>query len=352
MSLARWANIVITAAAVAVPALDSANGQSAVASPPPPYPAPGRMVDVGGWRLHLNCTGDSTRSAPTVILEPGIGDFSVEWSLVQPGVAKFARVCSYDRAGDGWSDTGPDPRTFHQIVYELHTLLTNAGVRPPYILAGHSYGGWLIHEYRAEFPTEVAGMVFVDAGALDPWRMTPDRGLVRSSQLVTGRPIPPVKTFGPLREADVPRVAMNQIMSGTTRAAQTANEAPRDKLPPEAQAMRTWALGRWQHAAAANNPFEADELAALNARLAEKKEYPFGDMPLIVLTRGVAEESGQDAKAFEAEHRRDHAAVAHLSRMGKLIVAERSGHHIQIQEPELVITAIQEVLRAAASPRR
>ena len=74
-------------------------------------------MDIGGWRLHLNCAGASSASQPTVILEAGIGDFSVEWSLVQPGVAKFARVCTYDRGGDGWSDLGPHPRTMHQIVY-------------------------------------------------------------------------------------------------------------------------------------------------------------------------------------------------------------------------------------------
>ena len=86
-------------------------------STPPPFPAPGRLVDVGGWRLHLHCTGEARPSRPTVILEAGLGDFSVEWSLVQPGVARFARVCSYDRAGDGWSDLGPHPRTMHHIVF-------------------------------------------------------------------------------------------------------------------------------------------------------------------------------------------------------------------------------------------
>src|SRR5262245_46314211 len=76
----------------------------------PPYAAPGRLVDIGGWKLHLNCTGEAKPQQPTVILEAGVGDFSVEWSLVQPSVAKTARVCSYDRADDGWSDYGPSPR--------------------------------------------------------------------------------------------------------------------------------------------------------------------------------------------------------------------------------------------------
>ena len=118
-------------------------------STPPPFPAPGRLVDVGGWRLHLSCTGEARPSQPTVILEAGLGDFSVEWSLVQPGVSRFARVCSYDRAGDGWSDIGPHPRTFRQIVYELHTLLERAGVRGPFVLVGHSYGGWLVRQYQS-----------------------------------------------------------------------------------------------------------------------------------------------------------------------------------------------------------
>src|SRR5262245_968009 len=107
----------------------------------PPLPPPGKLVDVGGWRLHLNGTGAARASQPTVILEAGAGDFSVEWALVQPGVASFARVCSYDRAGDGWSELGPHPRTKRQMVFELRTLLEKAGVKPPYVLVGQSFGG-------------------------------------------------------------------------------------------------------------------------------------------------------------------------------------------------------------------
>src|SRR5260370_233845 len=120
------------AALLLLVSLHAATAWAQSESTQPPFPPPGGLVDVGGWRLHLNCTGESRTSQPTVILEAGLGDFSVEWSLVQPGVAKFARVCSYDRAGDGWSDLGPHPRTMHQIVYELHTLLANAGVKPPF----------------------------------------------------------------------------------------------------------------------------------------------------------------------------------------------------------------------------
>src|SRR5437868_10982633 len=130
----------------------------------PPFPAPGTLIDVGGWRLHLNCTGVAHAGQPTVILEAGLGDFSVEWSLVQPGVATLARVCSYDRAGDGWSDIGPSPRTLRQIVDELHRLLERSGERSRYLLVGHSYGGWLAQLYQSSYPADVVGMVLVEPG--------------------------------------------------------------------------------------------------------------------------------------------------------------------------------------------
>jgi pimeloyl-ACP methyl ester carboxylesterase len=312
----------------------------------PPFPPPGNLVDVGGWRLHLNCTGEARASQPTVILEAGVGDFSVEWSLVQPGVAQFARVCSYDRAGDGWSDLGPHPRTLRQIVYELHTLLDKGGVKPPLVLVGHSYGGWLVRLYASTYSADVAGMVLIEAGADNPWRMLPDGKLARSSDLVKGNPIPAVKVVGPLRVSDIPPDALSQMKAGAQKLAQSPNEPPRDKLPPDAQRMRAWALAQVGHIAAAVNQLENEELAGLRAERA-KSEHPLGDIPLIVLTRGKSEEEGPDGKALEAEHRRDHTAMAAMSRNGKLIIAEHSGHHVQIDEPELVIKAIRDALAAA-----
>ena len=309
----------------------------------PPFPPPGKLVDVGGWRLHLNCTGETRASQPTVILEAGSGDFSVEWSLVQPGVAKFARVCSYDRGGDGWSDLGPHPRTMHQLVYELHTLLDKGGVKAPLVLVGHSYGGGLVRLYASTYPGDVVGMVLVEAGADNPWRLLPDGKLVRAAELATGRPIPTVKVSNPLRISDIPPGALSQMKAGLQKAAAVANESPRDKLPANAQRMRTWALGQLGHVAAAFNPFENQELAGLRAERA-KSPHPLGDMPLIVLTRGISEKDGPDGKAFGEEHRRDHAAIASMSRNGKLVIATRSGHHVQLDEPELVIKSIGEVL--------
>src|SRR5882724_8266856 len=175
--------------------------QDRSASNSPPVPPPGRLIDLGGWRLHLNCSRKATASQPTAILEAGAGDFSVDWSLVQPAVARFARVCSYDRAGSAWSDLGPRPRTMHQIVWELHTLLDKAGIKPPFVLVGHSYGGWLVRLYASTYPAEVAGMVLVEAGADNPRRILRDGNVGHASDLATGQPIPAVKTSGPLRES-------------------------------------------------------------------------------------------------------------------------------------------------------
>src|SRR5919107_3161482 len=129
------------------------------------YPAPGELVDVGGYSLHLYCTGEP--GAPAVVMDSGLGGTVLDWQLVQPEVAKFARVCTYDRAGMGWSERGAQPRTSQQFVQELHALLTNAGVEGPYVLVGQSLGGVNVQLYASQYPDEVAGMVLVDSTLTD-----------------------------------------------------------------------------------------------------------------------------------------------------------------------------------------
>jgi pimeloyl-ACP methyl ester carboxylesterase len=125
----------------------------------PPNP-PGWLVDSGGHRLHLNCTGEG---GPTVVVENGLGDFSFDWILVQSRVSRFTRICTYDRSGYAWSDPGPRPRTFAQLNLELHDALAKLGEHGPFILVGHSFGGPVVRNYAITYPAEVAGMVLVES---------------------------------------------------------------------------------------------------------------------------------------------------------------------------------------------
>jgi alpha-beta hydrolase superfamily lysophospholipase len=120
------------------------------------YPPPGQMVDVGGYRLHINCTGTGS---PTVVLDAGLGDWSLGWSAVQGEVAKTTHVCTYDRAGVGYSEAGPLPRNAEQFATELHTLLKQANIPGPYVMVGHSLGGLPVRVFVHDYPTEVAGVV-------------------------------------------------------------------------------------------------------------------------------------------------------------------------------------------------
>jgi len=305
----------------------------------PPIPAPGRMVDLGGWRVHLNCTGTRPSGQPLVVLEAGAGGFSVDWSLVQPEVARFARVCSYDRAGMGWSELGPRPRTERQIVWELHTLLAKAGEGPPYLLVGHSWGGILARAFIFTYPREVVGLVLEESGHERGTQVLRDGKMVRLVETATGRPVPEPKTSGPLKLSDIPPQILAQIEAS---AKQIQKQAARNGLPPDAQRMRIWAFGQAKHWATNDNPFEGEELATLLARWTGAP-HPLGALPIVVLSRGRA---GSDS-TVEQEHVRNQAELLRLSRRTRQVIARRSGHEVSLDEPELVVAAIRDVLAAA-----
>jgi pimeloyl-ACP methyl ester carboxylesterase len=127
-------------------------------------PRMGRAVDLGGRSINLYCSGSGS---PTVILETGAGSAGYAWVLVQPKIAAFTQACWYDRAGEGWSDPPPTPRTSAMITNDLHETLHRGGISPPYVLVGWSLGGELVRVFTAKFPNEVAGLVLVDSGHPD-----------------------------------------------------------------------------------------------------------------------------------------------------------------------------------------
>jgi pimeloyl-ACP methyl ester carboxylesterase len=134
------------------------------------FPEPGQLIDIDGIQLKLNCTG---QGSPTVVLEAGLGDVLIGWKRVQSPIAEFSRVCSYDRAGYGGSDPGPMARTSAQIAKELHTLLQKAGEKPPYLLVGHSFGGYNVRVFNGQYPDQVAGIVLVDSTQEDQYELLP-----------------------------------------------------------------------------------------------------------------------------------------------------------------------------------
>jgi pimeloyl-ACP methyl ester carboxylesterase len=309
------------------------------------YPPPGKLVAVGGYRLHLNCTG---KNGPTVVLIAGAGDFSFDWSLVQPRVSGFTRVCSYDRAGLAWSEPGPMPRTMRQDAYELHTLLRAALVKAPYVLVGHSIGGLIARVYAEQYPKEVAGMVMVDPTHENTVLMYQGK-VLRVREGATGTTIPPAQTIKssppkPPTKEDIEQFEFNQKMFGAPKT-----EPPFDKLPASIQAMRLWFRSQPPRAAAGPDLW-AEELQAMYLARA-KTPYQLGDMPLLVLLaneygKPPPDISASEWKRINEEKRQQKVELTNLSRNSRLVVAEKSGHHIQLDEPRVVTDAVRVVVSA------
>jgi pimeloyl-ACP methyl ester carboxylesterase len=279
------------------------------------YPAPGEMVDVGGYSLHLYCTGEG--GAPTVVMDAGLGGTVLDWQRVQPGVARFARVCTYDRAGMGWSDPGAKPRTSQQIVKELHALLGNAGVEGPYVLVGHSFGGTNVQLYASRYPDEVAGMVLVDSA-------TEDEMLVTLTETLQGSPV------------------RNKMLAtiGVTRLPYTLGGETDERAAISTHAKYTYEV--------------ADEVSSWEESFEQRLVSPLslGDKPLIVLTAGdfqVPPDAGipqEQIGAFLEAHSEFQADLPRHSQNSEQIIAKDSGHYIQVEQPDLVIDATRQVVDA------
>ena len=314
-----------------------------LAETPPENPIPpiGKLVDIGGRRLHLNCSGEGS---PTVVLESSAGYFSLAWALVQPGVASFTRVCSYDRAGYAWSDAGPEPRTMAQIVFELHSLLAAAGEKGPYLMAGEAMGGAIVRTFAAQYPKDVAGMVLVESVHEDDQIFVTDK-MHRLRETAQKREIPAVKTS---LETPAERETLVWI---TTKVAAYPPGDPRSKLPPDLQ--RIWLVARKQdkYNFAANSEFAylPEEMEKLHAETAADPQ-PLGKKPLIVLTREVAFDraaGGIQPAEIERGRKDRQAQLARLSANSKLIIVKNSGHDIYLDQPQAVVDAIHQVVESA-----
>jgi pimeloyl-ACP methyl ester carboxylesterase len=324
----------------------STAGVSQSSASPIDLPPPGRLVDVGGYRLHLFCTGTASADRPTIVLSSGGGDYAVDWGLVQPAIAGSMRVCSYDRAGTGWSDPGPEPRTLRQEAGELHLLLVAAGERPPYVMVGHSLGGLVVRLYQLQNPNEVVGMVLVEALHEDA-RLGYRGQLVRVRTLATGRRIPPLQTL----DASPPVLLRGDELLRCQASARTGQiYGPFVKLPPKDRQLRLWAQ-RNPKCVAPGEDYLADELAAVHADR-QQNPLPLGSMPLVVILEGqTSAPPGERPDEWRSEKAARAADLSHLSSQGRLVTAGRSGHHVHLDEPSTVIAAIRDVVQKLPGTR-
>jgi len=271
-------------------------------------PAPGRLLDVGGHKLHLRCVGPVDRR-PVIVFESGGGAFSKDWGAVQTILASRYRSCAYDRAGLGWSEPGPSPRTIRQEVFELHALLESAHISGALILVGQSIGALNVRMYTGQYGNEVAGVVLVDPADESSllFNLKANRWM-RLRDQARGRAVPPAKRDGP----------------------------PSTGYRPE-------------------DDYLGDE-AQLLYHQREKNPEPFGERPLLVLAAGkrpsppgMTEESYKDIRlAID----RDRVEAAHLSGNSKFILDPNSGHNIQLDDPKLVAQAVEEVAAAVTAGAR
>jgi pimeloyl-ACP methyl ester carboxylesterase len=204
------------------------------------YPPPGEMVDVGGYRLHINCVG---QGSPTVILDAGSGLFSAQWVRVQREVSDTTRVCAYDRAGMGWSEMGPDPRDAKQITGELHTLLGEAGIEGPYVLVGHSYGGMYMQTYAAHYPEEVVGVALVDSSTdPDQFGQRPEAQKSNEPRKQTSAVVPQLVRFGISLPARLGIVRLLSMLDPASPELPPKQRAQTDALTPSTRQWTTSVL--------------------------------------------------------------------------------------------------------------
>ena len=303
------------------------------------YPPPGRLVDIGTHRLHLYCAGTGQ---PAVVFDAALGASSISWSLVQPAVAQTTRACTYDRAGFGWSDAGPMPRTAGRIADELYELLQVAGVPPPYVVVGHSYGGLVARLFAARHQSETKGLVLIEPAIPEEWVNPHEKhqaliargvqlcgygswaarsGLARLVSLLVG--------LGNLGAA---RALTGALGRGALTRDDEMLLAPVWRLPPESRRplRQMW-----------TEPKFFDALGSQIATISDSaKEWvrdgtpDYGDLPLAVVTADGADDY----------RRRLDAELSRLSSRGRHVIAPQSRHWVPLDSPQAVIDAISSVV--------
>ena len=303
------------------------------------FPPPGVLVNIGGHRLHLNCSG---AGSPTIVLDAALGGSSLSWSLVQPAVSRQTRTCSYDRAGFGWSDAGPMPRTAARIAHELRVLLERAGIPPPFVLVGHSFGGLVMRIFASRYRTDVAGLVLVDPAHPEDWvnpapkeQIKIDRGVrlcrhgATAARLGLARAVSVLVGLGAF---GIARGLVKVVSRGGLSREDEGILAPVWKLPPGARRplRHFWTEVKFFEALGS----QIESICQSAADTLEAGDGGYGDLPLITI-------SSTDPGDYRF---RQQEALAALSTRGRHIIAANSGHWIPLDQPEAVIQVITDLV--------
>jgi pimeloyl-ACP methyl ester carboxylesterase len=290
------------------------------------FPVQGRLIDIGGRHMQIDCRGSGS---PIVVFESGLDTMgSLSWSAVHDAVAATTRACAYSRAGVMWSEPRPGKFAPEGEARDLHALLAAAGERPPYVMVGHSLGGPYIMNFTRLYPQDVAGLVFVDASHPDQvGRMAEAAG----KKMEAGEGM--LKTASALSWTGIPRLVESHTDNPTFPA--------KAKLAEDAYFSRSLSAA-------------IDELDSLNATLSDAGQLrQLGDRPIVVLTATkpyppamlkavqMTPEQGRRIQAVWKELHNEEASWSHHSRHE---LVPDATHYIQFDRPDIVITAVQEVV--------
>jgi len=299
------------------------------------YPPPGTLVDIGGYQLHLHSMGTG---GPTVVLDSGMGCIGSDWALVQPEIAKFSQVVSYDRAGNGWSEKSPLPRTSQVIVEELHTLLHNAKIPGPYILVGHSFGGINIQLYAITYPNEVLGLVLVDSAHEEQEKKLPVSPWDSQMKLMQG-----------------PGIVRCMSTLGITRLGLKAtSELMMSSLPKSIQNVHIALCSTTKHCCASTAEARVFSQSLKQLEQADRTIIAgkpcflvsAGSMPKCVPEWGLTEEFVQEGYVAWTDLQAD---LASKFKQCRQVIAENSDHMILWNQPEVIVRAVQQLVNEMRS---
>lgn len=298
------------------------------------YLPSGQLADVGGYKLHIYCQGEGN---PTVVILSGSGTSSLYYWLVQSEAAKSTRVCVYDRAGYAWSEEGTGDLSPRGQVDDLKVLFSNAGIEPPYVLAGHSYGGYIARLYAHAYPDEMAGLVMIDSAHEDQWTSYPQSIRESAEEMYSG----PNKPFN----------VFLMVLLRSLQALLPIGNPMAEYFPPDVAETLT-AVQKLHPTILYTVKAEVSEMALGKS----PRVTNLGDIPMIVITHGIPIElMGQSEEAnagFELVNQEMQTKLLSLSTNSKQIFAEQSNHdEIPVKQADLVVQAIQEVLNQIKTSR-